>query len=38
MLATGPGPVMPAKPGHLLFVEYFEKTKKLDMRIEKFNY
>lgn len=30
--------VLPAKPGHLLIVEYFSKAKKLDMRIEKFNY
>lgn len=30
--------VLPAKPGHLLFIEYFRKSKKLDMRIEKFNY
>jgi len=30
--------VLPAKPGHLLFIEYFKKAKKLDMRIEKYNY
>jgi hypothetical protein len=30
--------VLPAKAGHLLIVEYFSKAKKLDMRIEKFNY
>lgn len=30
--------VLPAKSGHLLFIEYFRKTKKLDMRIEKYNY
>lgn len=30
--------VLPAKAGHLLIVEYFIKAKKLDMRIEKFNY
>ena len=30
--------VLPAKSGHLLFIEYFRKAKKLDMRIEKYNY
>lgn len=30
--------IMPAKYGHLLIVEYFKKTKKLDMRLEKFNH
>lgn len=30
--------VMPAKAGHLLIIDYFRKTKTLDMRIEKFNY
>jgi len=30
--------VLMAKAGHVLFVEYFAKTKKLDLRLEKFNY
>ena len=30
--------VMPAKAGHLLIIDYYRKTKTLDMRIEKFNY
>jgi hypothetical protein len=30
--------VLPAKSGHLLFIEYYSKTKNLDMRIEKYNY
>jgi hypothetical protein len=30
--------VIPAKPGHIMITEYFRKTKKLDMRLEKINY
>lgn len=30
--------LLPAKPGHILMVEYTAKTKKMDMRLEKFNY
>lgn len=30
--------ILMAKAGHVLFVEYFAKTKKLDLRLEKFNY
>lgn len=30
--------VMPAYAGHIMIVEYFSNTKKLNMRIEKFNY
>jgi hypothetical protein len=29
---------LPAKPGHLLLIDYYSDKKKLDMRIEKFNY
>jgi hypothetical protein len=30
--------ILTAKAGHLLFVEYFEKDRKLNLRLEKFNY
>ncbi len=30
--------VMPAKSGFILITEYFRKSQKLDMRLEKINY
>jgi hypothetical protein len=37
-MEAGVHKTLPAKAGHLLLIDYYKETKKLDMRIEKFNY